>query len=73
MIKVNELEIEHHGIEWGVEYLATVAWDADGFAPYETKTLALDSEEEARRYAGLMDGKVVCREVFETAWAVAPE
>lgn len=63
MIKINDMEVEHHEVEWGVEFVL------DG----ETIQAPLDTEEEARNYVGMISpAKVIARHVFETAWADAP-
>lgn len=63
--KVNGQRVEVHEVEWGFEF------DSDETG--EPTVIELDSEAEAQFYASFMDGNIVCRDVYVTEWALAPD
>lgn len=68
--KIKDLIIADEEIEWGVEY------DSKNFITGEPEKHTMfceDDEEMARMYAKILDGELVTRTIFVSAWAVAPE
>lgn len=61
--KINGLDITTEFLEYGVEY------DLNG----ETFVQVCDDEEDARFFRAVLQGTVVSRRVYETAWADASD
>lgn len=58
------MTIEATEVEWGVSY-TNLTWGT-------RELVECIDETEARNYARLLSGQVVCRTVMVTAWAEAP-
>jgi hypothetical protein len=56
LIKIDDIEIESHHLEYGVEIVPGTI-------------IECDDEQEAREKAATLGGKVFVRHVYETKWA----